>query len=79
MALIIETVITCDVCGSSFGADNKTRTGMQQRTVARQYGWVYSQAADYCPNCRHRRNDGQYQKSHDRKSAAVQVYATAKS
>lgn len=51
MALIIETVVQCDVCCKIFGAESNHLTGMQQRASARVKGWVYSGGKDYCPVC----------------------------
>lgn len=51
MALIKKTHLECDKCGATFGADNPLPKGMQQRTLARQDGWIYAGSKDFCAKC----------------------------
>lgn len=52
MSLVIETHISCDKCGDTFGVDNRSIKGYMQRKLAANNGWVYSVGKDYCPTCR---------------------------
>lgn len=51
MTLIIETFLSCDRCGTTFGADNRERTGLQQREHATANGWLCKKSRDYCEDC----------------------------
>ena len=62
MALIIETYLVCDRCGNStFGQDNKQRTGSQQREISRRNGWIANKSGEACPNCRYKNGRGNKQ------------------
>jgi hypothetical protein len=68
MALVIETFLTCDICFSNFGVDDRHLNGTQQRESAKNNGWIYSGKKDMCPSCRPIKKNGEYPKKHNRGS-----------
>lgn len=59
MSLVIETYLVCDRCGvSTFGEDNKQRTGSQQRDIAQRNKWGKNSSYDICPKCRYKNGRG---------------------
>jgi hypothetical protein len=70
MALIIETVLQCDICHKQFGLDDRSKTGQTHRKDAANQGWKYCNNTDYCPDCRPKRKDGQY---HGTKSQCIAI------
>lgn len=59
MAIIIKSIISCDVCGIVYGdRDMHNTPGTIQRKEMIAADWVFSNGKDYCPNCRKKRKDG---------------------
>jgi hypothetical protein len=72
MSVVKETFLICDGhCGGNFGVDSRQLNAMQHRKNAKLNGWVYVANKDLCPNCRPKRNDGEFPKRHNRKKKSL--------